>query len=308
MPPPPDERLTPLGALAPILLCIIFGANAVAIKVSLAGVGTFTAAGLRFTIAAAAIALWARFTGRPFRIASPDQGPLLLLCLLFTAQLSLLYLGLSKTLASRGALVVNTMPFFVLIFAHFFIPGDRITLRKVVGMGFGFGGVAMALMDGSQPGSGINPGDYILLLATLIWGVNAVYTKAMIHRFRPFQLVLYPMLCAAPIQLMEGYFWDEVMFFKINGSIVTAVIYQSLITAALGFVIWSSLLRRYGATTLHSFVFIMPISGVTASNLILNEPLSVTLIAAVVLVATGIAIINIKAGQTPPSLPVGRSY
>lgn len=308
MVPPPDETLTPLGALCAVSLCIIFGANAVAIKVSLAGVGTFTAAGVRFAIAAAAIALWARLTGRPFHIARPDRGPLLFLCLFFTLQLCLLYLGLSKTLASRGALVVNTMPFFVLIFAHFYIPEDRITLRKVVGMGLGFSGVALALIDGGPSGSGAYPGDWILILATLIWAVNAVYTKAIIHRFRPFQLVLYPMLCAAPIQFMAGYFWDEAMIFKISGPIVMAVIYQSLITAALGFVAWSTLLRRYGATTLHSFVFIMPISGVTASSLILKEPLNATLIAAVVLVAAGIAIITIKARQTPPSLPLGRSY
>ena len=35
-------------------LCTLFGANAVAIKISLAGLGVFTTAGLRFAIAAGA--------------------------------------------------------------------------------------------------------------------------------------------------------------------------------------------------------------------------------------------------------------
>ena len=42
-----------------MLLCTLFGANAVAIKVSFEGFGIFTAAALRFGIAAGIIALWA---------------------------------------------------------------------------------------------------------------------------------------------------------------------------------------------------------------------------------------------------------
>jgi drug/metabolite transporter (DMT)-like permease len=308
MTPPPDEALSGPGAVGAILLCTLFGANGVAIKVSLAGLGTFTAAGVRFTIAALAIALWARITNRPFRIAKNDRGPLLILSLLFTMQLSLFYLGLSKTLASRGSLVVNVVPFFVLIFAHFFIPGDRITLRKVLGMGLGFGGVALVLLNGSETGSGLYIGDWIIFLAAIIWGANAVFTKIVIHRFRSFQLVLYPMLCAAPIQFLEGWLWDDAMFFHLNAPIFISILYQSLITAAIGFVLWSSLLRRYGASTLHSFVFIMPIAGVTASRLILNEPITTALVIAVALVAAGIAIVNIKSRQAPPIFPVGRSY
>lgn len=308
MAPPPDEKLSALGAFGAILLCTVFGANAVAIKISLSGIGTFTAAGLRFAIAATAIALWAWFTKRPFYIAKSDRVPLLVLCAMFTVQLSLFYLGLSKTLASRGALVVNVVPFFVLIFAHFFIPGDRITLRKVMGMGLGFGGVAVVLFGGQKMGPGVYTGDWIVLLAAVIWGANAVYTKAMIHRFRPFQLVLYPMICAAPIHLFQGWLWDSTMIHHVNTPIILAMLYQSLITAAIGFVVWSSLMRRYGASTLHSFVFIMPISGVSVSHLILKEPISTSLIAAVALVATGIAMVNIKSRRTPPTFPVGRSY
>lgn len=308
MAPPPDETLSPMGALGAILLCTLFGANAVAIKISLAGIGPFTASGLRFLIAASAIALWAKLTGRPFYIAKEDRVSLMVLCAMFTVQLSLFYLGLSRTLASRGALVVNVVPFIVLIFAHFFIPGDRITLRKVLGMGMGFGGVALVLFQGSDTGSGIYTGDWIVFMAAVIWGANAVYTKTIIHRFRPFQLVLYPMVCAAPIHFLGGWIWDSAMIVQINSAIVLAVLYQSLITAAFGFVVWSTLLRRYGASTLHSFVFIMPVSGITASGLILKEPLSTALLASAALITAGIAIVNIKSRPAPPTFPMGRTY
>ncbi len=297
-----------MAAVGSILLCLIFGANAVAIKISLAGVGTFTAAGLRFTLAAAIIALWARITGRRFSVGKSEVGPLLIVCVLFTLQLSLFYMGLSRTLASRGVLIANAVPFFVLIFAHIFIPDDRINIRKFCGMVLGFGGVALVLVNRGGLGSGLYSGDGIIFMAAVVWASNAVYTKTIIHRFRPFQLVLYPMLCAAPIQVFAGWLWDEAMIHYLDGPIVMAFIYQSVICAAFGFVAWNTLLQRYGASTLHSFVFIMPIAGVAAGGVILNEPITPTLIVAVVLVAAGIGLVNIHIKRTTATFPVGRSF
>jgi len=307
-PAPPDQNLTPLKALGPIALCTIFGANAVAIKVSLAGIGTFTAAGIRFALAAAVIALWARLTGRRFRMSAEQVRSLLVLCGIFTVQLSLFYLGLSKTLASRGALMVNTVPFFVLIFAHFFIPNDRLRARKLIGMVMGFSGVAVVLMEGTTLGGDLRVGDGIVFLAAIFWAANAVYTKTIIHRFDTFQVVLYPMLCAAPIQFLEGWLWDDVMIRYIDGPVVLAMLYQSLVCAALGFVIWNHFVARYGASTLHSFIFIMPIAGVAASGWVLDEPISVKLMLAVALIAAGIILVNIKPKPSAPAFPVGKSF
>jgi len=55
------------AAIFTAFLCVIFGANAVAIKIGLAGIGIFTSAGLRFSIAAIAIVIWAKITRRSFK-------------------------------------------------------------------------------------------------------------------------------------------------------------------------------------------------------------------------------------------------
>ena len=139
--PPAIQRLSLLGGLFIAFLCILFGANAVAIKISLTGLGVFTAAGIRFSIAAAAIFLWALAARQPLKI-KPDQiYPLLIISAFLAVQLSLFYFGLSKTYASRGTLLVNMQPFFVLFLAHVFIPNDRITKSKFFGILVGFTGV-----------------------------------------------------------------------------------------------------------------------------------------------------------------------
>ena len=111
-------------------LCVIFGSNAVAIKLSFSGIGVFTTAAIRFSIAAIAIYIWARAAGHSLMLKKGQLGPLLILAALFAVQLSMFYFGLSKSNASRGTLITNLLPFWILFLAHFFIPGDRITRRK----------------------------------------------------------------------------------------------------------------------------------------------------------------------------------
>ena len=141
-----NKNLPFWAAAFTLLLCFLFGANAVAIKISLSGLGVFTTAGIRFSLASLAIFIWARATEQPFAVSRKQSPRLLVICLLFTVQLSLFYLGISKTNASRGTLLVNLQPFFILFLAHFFIPGDRITRRKLIGILLGFSGVAFLFL------------------------------------------------------------------------------------------------------------------------------------------------------------------
>ena len=110
---PNNQELPFLAAVFTSVLCVVFGANAVAIKISLSGLGPFTTAGLRSGMATFIIFLWAKITGRSFHLEKGQIHQLLIISAFFAVQMSLLYLGLSKTNASRGTLLVNLQPFFV---------------------------------------------------------------------------------------------------------------------------------------------------------------------------------------------------
>lgn len=282
-------------------LCILFGANSVAIKVSLKGFGPLTVAGLRFATAALAIALWAGFTGRPFRLRKKQWPHILVLSGIFLVQLSMFYWGLSLTYASRGILIVNFQPFVVLILVHFFIPGDRITLKKIIGLTLGFSGVMFVLLDNSSLAAELRTGDIIIFAATILWGINTVYVKRIISGFRTFHITLYPMVFSAPLFILAGSLWDPVMIGDINVAVTVAFLYQSLVTAAFGFVLWTFFLKNYGAVTVNSFTFIMPISGVLLGGLILGEPLTGNILTALILIGSGITVVNYRRRKTLPT-------
>ncbi|MEA1900474.1 MAG: DMT family transporter [Thermodesulfobacteriota bacterium] len=303
---PRNNELSLLACSYSVFLCIIFGANAVAIKISLFGLGTFTTAGLRFTIASIAICLWAKASGLSFKIREGQLYQLFVIGMIFTVQLSLFYLGLSKTNASRGTLVVNILPFFVLFLAHFFLPGDRITIRKIIGMVIGFTGVAFVFLDKESVTAGFRSGDLIILAVAFLWACNIVYVKRIIDNFEAFHIVLYPMIFSVPFFFIGAFLWDASIIAYVDLKIFGSLLYQSLVTAAFGFVAWNKMLQKYGATALHSFVFIMPIAGVMLGGIVLNEPITFNIIIALLLVVSGIIVINFKPKKPTTIFPLGR--
>ncbi|MGD8460295.1 MAG: DMT family transporter [Desulfobacterales bacterium] len=293
-----------LAGILSAFLCVIFGSNAVAIKLAFNGLGVFTTAAIRFSIAALAIFVWARLTGQTIGLKKGQLRQVLILAALFAIQLSMFYLGLSKSNASRGTLIANLLPFWVLFLAHFFIPGDRITGRKFSGILLGFGGVAFMFAETKGVTAGFRIGDLIILSATFIWACSAIYLKRIIADFSPFQITLYSMIFSVPIFFLEALLWDAPMVSQLDFKVIGALLYQSLVTAAFGFVAWNTLLQKYGAVALHSFIFIMPISGVALGGLVLGEPITVKILIALALIVAGILIVHLKPRKAEPVYPI----
>jgi drug/metabolite transporter (DMT)-like permease len=297
----------PISAMVfTIFLCVIFGSNTVAVKITFFGLGVFTTAALRFGFAATAIFLWARLTGRSIVLKKGQIHQVLIFSALFTVQLSLFYLGLSKSNASRGALLSNLLPFFILFLAHFFIPGERITRRKFFGILLGFTGVVFMFLDEQAVQTGFLAGDLIILGAVTVWSCATVYLKRVIHTFNPFQVVLYSSLFSVPIFLMEALLWDKAMVFNLDAPVIGALAYQSLISASFGFVAWNTMLKKYGAVALHSFMFIMPISGVALGGLVLGEAITIKILLALVFIVFGILVVHWRPHKEAPVYPIRR--
>ena len=278
-------------------LCILFGSNAVAIKLTLTGLGAFTTAGFRFCMASLTIYIWARITGRKIGFKKGQLHQLLITSSLFTAQLGMFYLALSKTNASRGTLLINTQPFFVLFLAHIFIPGDNITIKKLFGLVLGFMGMGLVFFGKEGVTSDIKIGDTMTVIAAFLWACNTTYSKRIINGFDPFLLVFYPMIFSIPFFFLAGFIWDGTMIYAIDLTVLGSLIYQACISGSLGFVAWINMLQKYGAVSLHSFLFIMPIAGVVLGGLVLGEAINLNIIFSLLLIVLGILTVNLKSGK-----------
>lgn len=277
-----------------VFLCMLFGANPVAVKTTLTGIGVFTSAGVRFGIAALVLSCWAKTTGISLALNRKQLMQMAILGLIFFVQISLFYSGINRTTASHGVLIGNTVPFVVMVLAHFLLPDDKINPKKILGLLLGFAGVYLLFRDSLGLTAEAFSGDCLLFLAVLFWGCNVIYVKKIIADFNPIQITVFPMLLTVPFFLMAGYLLDDNMVQKINFMIIQAVLYQSLVTASFGFVMWNRLIQKHGTTTLHCFLFLMPVSGVLLGVLMLGDPITFSLVGSIILVASGLIVINWK--------------
>lgn len=289
---PTENQLTPSAALSAMALCILFGANPVAAKISLAGIGPLTNGALRFSVAATVLASWAIFTGRRLVISRTQMMQMLFLGLFFFLQVGIFYFGQNKTTASHGVLISNIMPFLVMIMAHFLLPNDRINSRKVIGLLLGFSGIVLLFRDSLSLTHDAVTGDMLLVVSVVVWSCNAIFVKRIIAGFTPLQITLYPMLMSLPFFYTAAAIFDQQMVFSLSPSVLFGMFYQSVVTASFGFVMWNRLMQKYGATSLHAFVFVMPVSGVLLGVAILGETMTPSLFGSIALVAMGLVVIN----------------
>jgi drug/metabolite transporter (DMT)-like permease len=115
------------------------------------------------------------------------------------------------------------------------------------------------------------------------------------------------MVLAVPVFFLEGFLWDSAMIGFIDLKILGALMYQSLVTASFGFLAWVTLLQKYGAVALHSFIFIMPIAGVLLGGLVLGEPITWKILVALLLIVSGILVVHFKQEKLVPLFPLGRN-
>jgi drug/metabolite transporter (DMT)-like permease len=271
----------------------------VAIKLCLTGLGPFTAAGIRFVIAALAIYIWARLKKASLALNRSQLGQMIILSAIFVVQLACFYLGMGRTTASHGALISNVLPFIVLVLAHFFIPGDTITLQKGIGITLGFAGVLFLFLDEQDLAGELKKGDLIILMAVILWSSSAVYVKRIISGYNVAQITLYPIVFGTPFFFAGAFLWDPQMIGDLTPTVVTSLLYQAIVSASFGFIAWNSLLQRFGATALHSFIFIMPLAGVLFGVLILEETITPHLAVSILCIVAGVIIVNLKRKKQP---------
>jgi len=293
--PLPDQTLSLCAAVLAGSLCVLWGANTVAIKFSLSGLGPFSAATIRFGLSAGFLWAWAKASRQRLRPAAGQMRLLLINSLLFFVQLSLVYVGFTMTSASRGALLTNLQPFFLLFLAHFYLADDRITVLKLIGLVLGFTGAACVLLDRYDGGADLMAGDLLLLVSTIIWACSAAFTKHLARNIPSVQIVFYQFLFSVPLFGLSAPLWDAPMIIRVDVGIAAAIAFQVVLTTCFAFVAWTRLMQSYGAVALHSFVFLIPVSGVFLAAVVLGEPMTKMVLLALVLITAGI--LTVQFGQ-----------
>lgn len=290
----PKHELDRLAIGLMVVFCSIWGLQQVAIKVANAGISPVWQAGMRSLGATATILLWVLF--RRVKLFEHDGTwwPGLLVGLLFSGEFALIFLGLDYTPASRGVIFLYTAPFFVALGARWFLPGERMRRAQWGGMALAFIGVVLLFGEHLWlPADQAWIGDLMILGAAMLWAATTLAVKASaLGRSSAEKILLYQLAISAvllpPLSMAMG----EPGVFAPTPLVWANLLFQAVIVAGASYLGWFWLIRHYPATRLSSFSFLTPVMGVLASVLLLDEPLTPTIFAALFLVGAGIWIAN----------------
>ncbi len=287
------HRIDALGASFLLLFSLLMGLNQVCVKIVNDGLQPVFQAGLRSALAFFPVLAYSLITGKRLSISDGSLVPGLICGTFFASEFVLLFIALEYTTVSRASIFFYTMPFWVALAAHFFIPGERLTPIRVAGLVLAFAGVAMALSSNHNPASQYAfIGDLFCLVGAVFWaGIAMLARTTKLARSTPEMQLLYQLAVSAPIMLVLAPFYGELVR-EMTPMIAAIFAFQVMIVVAIGFLLWFWVLSIYPASDMASFGFLAPLFGVAFGWMILGEEISHTIILALVLVATGIYLVN----------------
>jgi drug/metabolite transporter (DMT)-like permease len=280
-----------------VVCCALWGLNQVAAKVALVDVPPLTQAALRSLGAALLVLCWARMRG----IALFDRdGTLrggLLAGALFAAEFACIFIGLQFTSASRMVVFIYLSPFVVALGMPLLVRGEGLRTSQWIGLITAFGGVAWAFAEGFAPAAATAPrqwlGDALGLAAALLWGATTLTIRATAlsgvaaEKTLVYQLAVSGLLLAIAAPL-AGDAWPHHWSLLSMGSLA----FQTVIVSFASYLAWFWLVRHYPATRIAAFTLLTPVFGLAAGVALLDEPLTLRLLVAVLAVVLGLGLVN----------------
>jgi drug/metabolite transporter (DMT)-like permease len=277
-----------------VILCASWALQQVTIKVASHGISPVLQSGIRSVGAMILLLIWMVMRREPILERDGTLWWGIAAGLLFGFEFLLIYLGLEFTHASRAVIFLYMSPFVVALGAQLFIPGEHLRTIQVVGLCCAFAGIALAFRESLS----LNTyqtliGDSMLAGAAVLWGSTTVLVKASpLTKIRPSKILLYQLAVSAVVLPIGSLAMNEPGVIQITPLIVGCLAYQTVWVAFITYLAWFWLVRTYPASRLASFTFLTPLFGVVAGGLLLDEPITNILLLSLVLVSTGIYLVN----------------
>jgi drug/metabolite transporter (DMT)-like permease len=268
--------------------------------------GPFNVAAVRFFMAGAVFVPLVPLAGAPWPRGRLEWLLVVYVGLvLFAADYGLIYWAEQFLESGLTAILFATLPLITILLAHLYVPGDRITARKLAGTLLAFVGVAALF------------GDRIRLDASTAWPMAAVVasavcaaavgvvTKRHAHHMHPAALngpaMLVGALALAGASLAAG----DGFALPRDAATWWAVTYLALAGSVLTFFIYFTLLKTWSVTSLSFISVFTPATALLLGFVFLGErPTTLTGVGAV-LILTGVSLAVTGAAGPPETSPSG---
>ncbi len=196
-----------------------------------------------------------------------------------------------------ATIFVATTPFFTLFLAQIFIGDETITANKVAGVGLGMLGILVLIGPAAlgQLGSHF-PSQLALLMASVCYAIATVFSRKFIRADQNEHTVLEwltgQFIVASVISSAVALSTENVLAVRPDQNAILGLLFAAWVVGIFAFLCYYKLNSLAGPTYASFVTYLIPINGVIWGALILNEAVTASAIAALVLILLGVAVIN----------------
>lgn len=230
----------------------------------------------------------------------PEKKDLLKISLLGIVGISLYgffaVAGIKLSTATNSAILINSSPLLIAILAPSLVK-ESMTIKKALGIILGFIGMFLVISNGFNILDTLKSeyfiGNLLLFTSALCLTIYAIYNKGLIKKYGGLCVTFYAILAGTVALFVFSFLSGQLMQIaniSLNSFLLMA--YVAIITTALTWVIWFNAINKKGVINTSSFFFLMTLSGIVSSNLVLGEKLTDFIITGAILILLGIYIVQ----------------
>ena len=289
---PADLRASASAAAAAVL----FGASVIAVRVAVREIPPASLAVLRFGLGGLLLAgILLVAAPRYLRIRWERLRLFGLLGIVMFVLFPLTFnVGLRYTEASRGALMLATMPIWSAVLGSF--AGERLSRRQAVGVGLSVLGIGLAF---AEPATAIGGdamqllGDGLLLLSGLLGAVYGLIAKRVLAVDSPATVTTYAMLIGVALLLPAAFVEGLVPAVgRLDGRLFGLVVFLGVLGGAAAFQLWTWALSRLTPTQVAVHVNLNPIVAAILGVVLLGERRAGLFLLGFAAVVAGVLLVN----------------
>lgn len=275
-------------------VCLLWGTTYLAIRVAIETIPPLIMAGFRWTVAGALILGALKIRGE--RIPPASHWPAMTI-------LGVLLLGFGngcvvwaeQTLPSGlTAVLVAAVPFWMVGVELLMRDADPLTIRRLIGLVVGFGGIVLLVWPELQFSAGRSflLGVVFTQLACLGWAIGSSYSRRRHADENVLAAAALQMLLGGLILGALGLIRGEGRMLEFGARSVTALLYLIVAGSLGGFSAYAYALKYLPVATVSLYAYVNPVIAVLLGTLVLGETLSPRLAAASGIVLAGMALVR----------------
>ncbi len=273
-------------------------------KFGLEEVPPFTFAFFRFLIATVVMLALLPWLGDKVRIPRHDAIKIAALGVMIVVLNQAMFIyGQDFTTATHGSLLFAFTPIFIYIFSLIILK-ERFTLRRGVGVTLAvIGAVIIVSQQGVEFSADMLYGDFIILIAVIVWGLYTVLGKPLVERYGAFKVTAYAALSGTIVYFPFGIYttWN-VDLGAISAAGWGAVIYLGTGLSIGAYVLWYWAIKYFDASRVAPFHNLQPFIVVALAYIMKSETITYQFALGGALIIAGVLAVELNFAKKKTTL------